>query len=116
MKKEPSYELIGPEGHGLLFITIGIIPPAERDIAVLDIDDTVIADSNPVGIPAQVLEDTLGAIEGRLTIDNPLFMVELSSEHLKGSGVFKMTNTTREDKITRFKTAFEIVQELASEQ
>ena len=100
MKKEPSNELIGLESHGLLFIPIGIVPPAEGDIAVLDIEDTVIADSDPVGISAQVLKDTLGAVKRRLAIDNPFLMVELSSEHLKGSGVLEMTDTAGEDKIT----------------
>ena len=55
MKEEPSYELIDLESHGLLFIAIGIISPAEGDMAVPDICDTVIADSDPVGISAQVL-------------------------------------------------------------
>ncbi len=87
MKKEPSYELIGLESHGLLFITIGIVPPAERDIAVLDLEDTVITDSDPVGISAQILKDTLSAVKRWLAIDNPLFMVELSSEHFKDIGV-----------------------------
>jgi hypothetical protein len=27
MEKEPSYKLIGLDSHGLLFITIGIVPP-----------------------------------------------------------------------------------------
>ena len=116
MKEEPSDELIGLESHGLLFIPIGIVPPAEGDITVLDIDDAVIADSDPVGISAQVLKDTLGAVKRRFAIDHPLFMVEPSSEHLKDSGVLKMTDAAREDKLTRFKAAFEIVQELAPEQ
>jgi hypothetical protein len=116
MKKEPSDELISLESHGLLFITIGIVPPTEGDVAVLDVEDTVIADSDPVGISAQVLKDTLGAIKRRLAIDNPFFMVEPSSEYLKGSVVFQMRYAAGEYKITRFKTVFEIVQELASEQ
>jgi hypothetical protein len=63
MKEEPSYELIGLDSHGLMFVPIGVIPPAEGDIAALDIEDTVIADSNPVGISAQILKDTIGTIE-----------------------------------------------------
>ena len=116
MKKEPSDELIGLESHGLLFITIGIVPPAEGDIAVLHLEDTVIADSDPVGISAKVLKDTFSAVERWFAIDNPFLMVELSSEHLKGSGVLQMTDAAGEDKITRFKTAFEMIQELAPEQ
>ena len=100
MKKEPSYELIGLERHGLLLIRIGIVPPAEGDSTVLDFEDTVITDSNPVGISAQILKDSLGAVERRLAIDNPFFMVELPSEHFKGSGVLQMTDTAGEDKLT----------------
>ena len=99
MKEEPSDELIGLENHGLLFITIGIVPPAEGDIAVLDFEDTVIADSYPVGISAQILKDTLGAVERWFAIDNPFFMIELTSEYLKGSGVLQMTDAAGEDKI-----------------
>jgi hypothetical protein len=116
MKKEPSYELIGLDSHGLLFITIGIVPPAEGDITVIDFEDTIVTDSYPVGISAQILKDTLSSVERWLAIDNPFFMVEPASEHLKSSGFFQMTDTTREDKITRFKSVFEILQELAPEQ
>jgi len=99
-----------------LFISIGIVPPAEGDIAVLDLEDTVIADSYPVGISAKVLKDTLGAIERRFAIDNPLFMVELSSEHFKDTWVLKMTDAAREYKVTQLKAAFEMIQELTPEQ
>ena len=116
MKKEPSDELIGLESHGLFFITIGIIPPAKGYVTVPDLEDTVITDSDPVCISTQVLEDPFGAVEGWLAIDNPFFMVELFSERLKGSMVLEMTDAAGEDKITRFKTAFEMVQELAPEQ
>jgi hypothetical protein len=100
MKEEPSYELIGLERHSFLFIPIGIVPPAEGDIAVLHFKDTVITDSDPVGISAEVLKDTLGAVEGRLAIDNPFLVIELPSEHLKGSGVLQMTDASGENKIT----------------
>jgi hypothetical protein len=100
MKEEPSDELIGLESHGLLCITIGIVPPAEGDIAVLDLEDTVIADSDPVGISAKVLKDTFGAVERRFAVDNPFLMVELSSEHLKGSGILEMMDAAGEYKLT----------------
>src|SRR4030042_4471375 len=99
MKEEPSDELICLESHDLLFITIGIVPPAEGDIAVLNLEDTVITDSYPVGISAQILKDTLGAVERGFAIANPFFMIELTSEYLKGSGVLQMTDAAGEDKI-----------------
>jgi hypothetical protein len=60
----------------------------------------VIADSDPVGISAKVLKDTLSTIEGWFAVDNPFFMVKLSSEDLKGFGVLQMTDAAGEDKIT----------------
>jgi hypothetical protein len=115
MKEEPSYELIGLESHGLLFITICIVSPAERDITVIDFEDAIVADSDPVGISAQIFKDTLCSVERWLTIDNPFFMVELSSKDFKGMWLFQMTDTAGEDEITRFKTAFQIIQELSPE-
>lgn len=100
MEKEPSYELISLESQGLLFIPIGVVPPAEGDITILDLEDTIIADSDPVGISAQILKDTLSSVERWLAIDNPFFMIELPSEHLEGSGVLQMTDASGEDKIT----------------
>lgn len=116
MEEEPSDELSGLERHSLLFIPVSVVPPAEGDITILNLEDTIIADSNPVGISAKVLKDALGTIERGLAVDNPFFMVELSSEHIKGFGVLEMTNTSGEDKLTRLKAAFEIIQELAPEQ
>jgi hypothetical protein len=100
MKEEPPDELRSLEGHGLLFISIGVVPPAEGDITILDLEDTIIADSNPVGISAKVLKDTLGTIKGWFAIDNPFFMIELPSEDLKGSGILEMMDAAGEDKLT----------------
>jgi hypothetical protein len=100
MKEEPSYELIGLDSHSLLFVTICIVPPAERDITVMDFYDTIIADSDLVGISAQILKDTLSSVKRRFAIDNPFFMVELSSEYFKDMWVSQMTDTAWEDKIT----------------
>lgn len=100
MKEEPSDELIGLESHSLLFIPIGIVTPAEGDSAVLDFEDTVIADSDSVGVSAKVLKDTLGSVKRRFAVDNPFFMIELYSECLKCSKIFQMTDASWEDKIT----------------
>ena len=60
MQEEPSDELLGRERHRLLFVPVRIVPPSEGHSSVLEVQDTVVADSDSVGIPAQVLEDTLG--------------------------------------------------------
>jgi hypothetical protein len=85
MKKEPSDELICLERHGLLTVAVGIIPPPEKDFAILDIEDAVIADGDPVGISAEILENTFGTAKGRFAIDDPLLFIELFPEGIEGA-------------------------------
>jgi hypothetical protein len=80
------------------------------------VEDAVIADGDPVGISAQVLKNTLDAIEGGVAIDDPLFVVEVFSEGFEVSGIFEMTETVGKDKIIFFEGIFEKIKELASEQ
>ena len=69
-----------------------------------------------MGISAEVLKDTLDAIEGRLAIDDPLFMIEVVPEYLKVVGLFEMADTAGEYKIIRLEASFEKVKELPFEQ
>ena len=116
MKKDPSDKFICLERHGLFTVIICIISPEERDIAALDIKDSVIADSDPVGISAEVLKDAVGAIEGWFAIDDPLLMVKMSPEGFEGSGLLEIADVAGEYEITRFEAVFEEVKELAPEQ
>ena len=115
MKEESSDELGGLQSHDLLFITVSIITPSERNLAILNLQDAVIADGDPVGISAQILKDSLGTAERRLAIDNPLLIVERTSESLEGTGFLEMTDTAGEDKSTRLKAGLQIVQKLVFE-
>jgi len=76
----------------------------------------VIADGDPVGISAKVPKDTFGAIEGWFAVDNPPFLIELSSEGLKVPGLLEMADTAGECKNIRPEAFFEKAEELASEQ
>ena len=116
MKKESPDELIRLERHGLFTVLVRVISPEERNIAIMVGKDAVIANRDPVGISAKVLENTFGATEGRFAIDNPLLLIELFPEDLEVAWHHEMTDTAREDKFISFKTMLEVVKELASEQ
>jgi len=116
MEEEPSDKLLCCERHGLLTVVIGVISPKERDSAVPEGKDAVITDRRSMGIPAEILQDTHGAIERRFAIHDPLLMIELSPECLEGAGLFEMTDSAGEDKITCCEALFEEIEELASEQ
>jgi len=69
-----------------------------------------------VSISAEVLKDTLWAIEGWLAIDDPLLMVKMSLEGFEGSGLLEVADTSGEYEISRFEAVFEEVEKLAAEQ
>ena len=96
MKKEPSDKLACLQRHGLLTVVVGIISPQEGNIAVLDGEDAVIADRDPVGISAEVLKYPLGAIKGRFAIDDPLLMIKMSPEGFEGPGLLEMADAAGE--------------------
>ena len=116
MKKEPSDELVRLERHGLFTVIVCIISPEKRDIAILVGKDAIIADRDSVGISAEVIQDPLGAIEGRFAIDNPILLIELFHEGLKVSGLPEMTDTAGENKIIRREAFTEKGKELTPEQ
>ena len=116
MKKESSDKLVCLERHSFLTVMVCIIPPEEGNIAVSDGEDAVIADRDPVSISAEVLKDPRGAIKGRFAIDDPLLMVELSSEGVEVAGILEMTDAAGECELSRFESVFEEIKELASEQ
>jgi hypothetical protein len=82
----------------------------------MGVDNAVIADGDPVGISAEVLKDTLEAIEGRLAIDDPLLMIELAPESLKVPRLLEVPDTVGEYKSIRLEASFEKVKELSFEQ
>ena len=91
VKQEPSDKFICLERHGLLAVIVGIIPPEKRDMAIPVGKDAVVTDGNPVGISAEVLKDTFGAIEGRLAVDHTLLSTtgrayDYSLTWLRGNG------------------------------
>jgi hypothetical protein len=108
MEEESSDKLLCFQRHDLLLVTVGIVPPSEGNGTILKRKDTVIADGDSVGISAQILQDPLGPLKGRLAVDNPFLMIKLPPEALEDRRVFKMTDTAGEDKIPRFKGAFKI--------
>ncbi len=116
MKKEPADKLVGMEGHRLLTVMVGIIPPEEGDLAIADGEDAIITDGDPMGISAEVLQDPVGAVEGWFAIDDPLIVVEVPQEGLEGLGVLERTEMGGKDQIPSLETIFEEAEELSSEQ
>lgn len=75
MHKKPPNELRCRDGHHLPAVTILVIPPFERDLAILQLQDAVVGDGNTVGVSAQIFHQTRGILEGWLAVNHPLLAV-----------------------------------------
>jgi len=85
-------------------------------MAVTGVEDAVITDRDPVGVSAQVLKDTLDAIERGFAIDDPLLRIELAPEAFKVLRRREMVYPVGESKGTRFEAFFKKIKELPFEQ
>jgi hypothetical protein len=67
-EKAPQ-ELICGDRHDLLLATTGVILPAEGDVSVLIVHQTMVGDGDAVSIASEVMKKVLCSAEGRLGID-----------------------------------------------
>ena len=50
---------------------------AEDDLAVIDVEQAVVGDGDPVGVEAKVAKERVGFSEGCLRVDHPVLLVEV---------------------------------------
>ena len=86
MRQEPSQEFVNSESHLPLLVPVGIVFPAECDLAVLKGEQAMVGDSDAMGVTGQVVEDILGSAEGWLGVNDPILSkqgTEQSTESLR---------------------------------
>lgn len=97
MQQEPPDELVCADCHDLAFIVVGVIPPPERDVGVFKLHDPVIADRDPMGVPAEIFKNAFGPVERRLAVDDPLLPVQVSDQGTERPALRKMAYGARQN-------------------
>src|SRR5215470_10246004 len=83
MQQEPSQEFVSRESHLPLLVAMGIVFPAERDLAVLEGDQAMIGDGDTMGVTGQVVEHIFGPAEGRFGVDDPVVTKQGAEQRTK---------------------------------
>jgi hypothetical protein len=86
VQQEPSQELVSGQGHLALLVAVGIILPAERNVAIGKREQTVIGDRDTMGIAGEVVEDMLWPSKWPLGIDHPVPPEERAKKLLEQFG------------------------------
>jgi len=87
MEQKAPEKLVGLQRHDLLPMPLATVAIGEADVAVTDIDQTVVGNGDAVRVTAEILQNLLGAGPRRLGIDDPLVSIELikvGGEALRG--------------------------------
>ena len=79
MQEESPQELLGSDGHQSRLPFLRVVLPSKRDIAISEVHDAVIRNSNAMRVASQILKDMLGPSEWRFGVDNPV----LAEQHPK---------------------------------
>jgi len=89
VKQEPAQEFVGGEGHLALLVAVGVVPPEESNLAVLEGDQPMVGDGHAMGITGQIVQDIFRTAEGRLGIDHPILTVQGTDQGAKQLGASK---------------------------
>jgi hypothetical protein len=72
VEQEATQELLAREAHDPLAVAVGRVSPPEGDLAIRERNQSMIGDSNAVGIGAEVAEDVFRTAKRWLAVDHPI--------------------------------------------
>ena len=83
MEKEAAQKLIGTDRHELPLTAVRIIFPTEGHLAISNLRDSVVGDSDPMGVTRQILQYMRRSPEGPFGINDPIVAVKQSQKRLE---------------------------------
>lgn len=72
VQEEPAEKLVDRQGHHLAPVMVGIVLPGKPDDPLVEADQPVVGEGDPMGIASEVLEHLRGAGKGPLGIHDPV--------------------------------------------
>jgi hypothetical protein len=116
VEEESPQKLDGVEGHGAMTTVLGVVLVAEAHFAVVDGEQPLVGDGDPVRIAGEVLEDLSWPAEGRLGINDPVLGAQGPEQSLPGNGMLELSESSMETKLASFEGTMEVGEKLRSEQ
>ena len=100
MEQEPPQKLLGVDGHQPLPAVAGIIFPAKGDLAIGNVDDPVVGDSDAMCVSRQIVEDVLRSSEWPLSVDHPVVTKQRPEKSIECFLVGQPLHTFRETSVS----------------
>ena len=103
VKEEAAEELDGVQGEYFFHTAVAVVFPGKRDAAVFELEQTVIGDSDAVGVATEIGDDQGGAAEGALGVDDPSLMGEGAQPAAEGMGIGQRSQIGEERELSLLK-------------
>jgi hypothetical protein len=115
MQQEAPQKLVGAYGHGPLLIPVGVIFPPERDLAVLESNQSVVGDGNAMRVLSEVMQYMFGSTKGPFCIYDPVLPEELPQETAEGLGIGEASERAMETQTALSEETLQTRHEFSSE-
>src|SRR6266550_6240034 len=80
MLQEPPQELFVRKRHGAALAVVRIVLPAERDVGIGHLDETMVGDGDAMGVAGQIVQYVFRPAERLLCIDHPFLAEQRTQE------------------------------------
>jgi hypothetical protein len=115
VKQEAAQELLGTERHPSLLISVGIILPAESNLAMLESHEAMVRDGYAMGIAGEIAEHMMGTAERGLGVDDPVLTEQGTQEGVESLFVFERLEGSGEGELVLLESSLQAGDELATE-
>ena len=116
VEKEPAKKLEWVEAHGSLNVVVGVVLVAESDLTVVEGDEPLVGDSDPMGVSGEVLEHLLGTTERGLGVNHPVFVSKGLEPTFPCLGMFEFAKIAVETKLLVLPGSVKFGDELSPEE
>jgi hypothetical protein len=86
VQEKAPQELLYRQGQEALLVSVGGVSPAKGDLVTDQRDETMVGDSNAMGVGAQIVKDIFWPPEGRFAVDDPVPTEEWAQERGESLG------------------------------
>src|SRR6516165_11287072 len=106
---------MGVDLHVAEFAAVGVILPPKDDLPVLQAEQTMVGDRNPMGVSGQIMQHMLWSAEGRLGIHHPILAKQRAQECCEVPFRSESLQAPGEDELPGSESAFQSGDELSAE-
>ena len=114
MHQKAADELTAGECHCFASLAVGVVLVLKADLSVFQFQQSLIRNSDAMGIPGQIPEHLLWPAEGALGVDNPVFPHRDIDLPLQRRGLCQVSQPTMELKLASLVRLFHKRDELAA--